>query len=254
MMDLWLWIASTIPNLDKVGGTLMTKTILRLAGMTLVLAGGIQAAFAGTTVDATDKFSWAPNLGWVNWRGDVDHGAVFNESVASGFIYSANAGWINLGDGIPEDGVRYSNHSATDFGVNVDGESDPNAFLLSGYAYAANFGWINFGVAGVTSPQGRPRIEKATGILRGYAWSANTGWLTLDSPSVAIVRTGLTSEPTPTPTHSATPTVTPTQIPTHTPTPLPTPTPTSTPRTADLNGDGKVDAKDLLLLEKQWDP
>ncbi|MCC6733712.1 MAG: hypothetical protein IT394_10830, partial [Candidatus Omnitrophica bacterium] len=49
------------------------------------------------------------------------------------------------------------------------------------------------------------------------------------------------------PQSTPTPTATPTVTPTSTFPPDPTPTPT---RSADFNGDGRVDAKDLLMLQK----
>lgn len=215
-------------------------------------------ARSATTVDQDDKYSWGPNIGWINWQGDVDNGAVFTETIAWGAIYSGNAGWISIGDGSPRFGVNYSNVLANDFGLNVDAVSDPDYFILSGYAYSANMGWITFDVGEYAGADYQPRIEKATGILRGCAWSANAGWLVLDSPGTAIVRTGLiAASETPSPTESPEPTVSPV------PTPGPTPgsgewiqqailgerelTPSE--RTlADKNGDGLIDIADIILM------
>ena len=80
----------------------------------------------------------APTLAGWTCRGDTNNGAVIGEYVCSGYIYSANVGWINLGSGSPANGIRYQNNSAADFGVNQDGLGN-----LSGYAYGANIGWIN---------------------------------------------------------------------------------------------------------------
>ncbi|HQL63903.1 MAG TPA: hypothetical protein PLQ35_16625 [bacterium] len=57
-------------------------------------------------------------------------------------------------------------------------------------------------------------------------------------------------EPTVTPTPTYTPTPSPTLSPTDTPTPIGTPTPA--PIRADLNRDGRVDFKDLLLFQQDW--
>lgn len=152
------------------------------------------AAVASSTVDPVDRYSWSGNLGWIDWRADGTNGAAFNDRFAGGFIWSANAGWISLGDGTPANGTSYANTSAADFGVNVDAASDPDFFLLTGFAWSANVGWISFDVAAQTGPSGRPRIEKGSGILRGSVWSANAGWLTLDS-AAAVVRTGLVVPP-----------------------------------------------------------
>lgn len=154
----------------------------------MLLATGISSA--QSTVDETDRFSWAANAGWIDWRADGTNGALFGQQTASGYLYAANFGWIHLGDGSPESGVQYGNDSATDYGVNADSTSDPDAILLSGYAWSANMGWINFNTAGFVAAD-QPRIEKSTGTLRGAVWSANAGWIRLDSPGVALVRTTL---------------------------------------------------------------
>ena len=171
------------------------KSVIGIMYSTMImvcLTVGICAA--DTTVEHPDIYSWGGNIGWTNWEGDVTNGAVFTENYASGYIYSANCGWINLGDGSPANGISYSNTSADDFGVNVDSLSDPDYFMLSGYAWGANIGWINFDVAAQAGASNQPRIDKTTGILKGYAWSANTGWLTLESPGTAVVRTGLVED------------------------------------------------------------
>ena len=115
-----------------------------------------------------------------------------------GYIYGANVGWINLGDGTPANGTSYTNTSATDFGVNCSagaaGEKN-----LRGFAYGANIGWVNF------EATGNPRVILNTGRLRGYVWSANSGWINLEDANV-YVATAPQASPTPTATATATPT------------------------------------------------
>jgi uncharacterized repeat protein (TIGR03803 family) len=123
-----------------------------------------------TTVDAVNHYSYGANFGWTDWRGDGTHGALIGEYVCSGYIYSANVGWINLGSGSPADGIYYQNNSASDFGVNQDGTGN-----LRGYAYGANIGWLNF------ENTGAPAVNLGTGILSGYVWSANCGWMSLSN-------------------------------------------------------------------------
>jgi hypothetical protein len=140
-----------------------------------LLAG--TALHADTTIDATNCFAYAANLGWVNWAANTTNGAVIGEYVCSGYLYSATVGWINLGSGSPVYQVHYINNSAFDFGVNQDGLGN-----LRGYAYGANIGWINF------ENTGAPRVDLLTGKMSGYAWSANCGWISL-SNAVAYVQT-----------------------------------------------------------------
>lgn len=133
-------------------------------------------AVAQTTIDSTHAVAYGGNIGWLNTLPSFADGVNTGEYVCSGYIYSANVGWISLGDGTPDNGIRYSNASATDFGVNVtqaalDG-GVPYA-PLNGFAYGANIGWVSF----LTT--GNPRINLKTGRFDGYAWSANTGWINL---------------------------------------------------------------------------
>ncbi len=130
-----------------------------------------------TTIDAANKYAYAANFGWLDWRGNTNNGAVIGEYVCSGYIYSANFGWINLGNGTPTNGIYYQNISANDFGVNQDGAGN-----LRGFAYGANIGWINF------ENNGAAKVNPVTGNLSGYAWSANWGWISL-SNSFARVQT-----------------------------------------------------------------
>jgi hypothetical protein len=125
---------------------------------------------AATTIDPSNRFAYGANIGWMDWRGDTNNGAVIGEYVCFGYIYSANAGWINLGSGTPANGIQYQNNSAIDFGVNHDGLGN-----LRGYAWGANIGWVNF------EDTGAPRVDLVTGVLSGYAWSANCGWLSLSN-------------------------------------------------------------------------
>ena len=132
---------------------------------------------AATTINAANKYAYAANLGWADWRGDTNSGAVIGEYVCAGNIYSANVGWINLGSGTPANQIQYQNNSAADYGVNQDGLGN-----LRGYAYAANIGWVNF------ENTGAPKVDLFTGNLSGSVWSANCGWISL-SNATAFVQT-----------------------------------------------------------------
>jgi len=107
---------------------------------------------------------------------DTNNGAVIGDYVCSGYIYSANVGWINLGSGSPTNGIYYQNLSAGDFGVNQDGLGD-----LSGYAWGANIGWVTF-----EQTYGQPKVNLRTGELSGNVWSANCGWISLSNAVAAV--------------------------------------------------------------------
>jgi hypothetical protein len=157
----------------------MLRSLLLLSGVWFTVT-----ATAATTINATNHFAYAANLGWIEARGDTNNGAVIGEYVCSGSLYSANAGWISLGSGAPANQIQYQNNAAADFGVNHDGQGN-----LRGYAYGANIGWINFEASGAA------KVDLLTGKLTGYAYSANCGWISL-SNSVAVVQTD-TIQPAP---------------------------------------------------------
>lgn len=125
---------------------------------------------AATSITPTNHFAYGANIGWIEARGDVANGAVIGEYVCSGYLWAANVGWISLGGGVPANGIRYQNNSASDWGVNHDGLGN-----LRGYAYGANIGWIAF------ETNGAPKVDLATGKLSGYAYSANCGWISLSN-------------------------------------------------------------------------
>jgi hypothetical protein len=130
-----------------------------------------QSVFAATTIDTVNRYAWGANSGWMDWVADTNNGAVIGEYVCSGYIYSANTGWINLGSGSPANGIYYQNNSAADFGVNQDGLGN-----LTGYAWGANIGWLTF-----EQTDGQPRVNLLTGEMSGYVWSANCGWISLSN-------------------------------------------------------------------------
>jgi len=150
----------------------MKRLVLFLLAASLILR-----AEADSTIDAANRYAYAANSGWLDWRGDTNNGAIVGDYVCSGYIYSANVGWINLGSGSPTNGIRYQNLSSNDFGVNQDGLGN-----LRGYAYGANIGWIAF------EDTGAPKVDLFTGNLSGSVWSANCGWISF-SNVVAYVQT-----------------------------------------------------------------
>ena len=124
-----------------------------------------------TTITPANRFTYAANFGWLNWRTNplALDAPVIETTMAHGKVYAANVGWIDLGDGTPAASDGYT-QTGGDTGVNHDG-----AGALSGYAYGANIGWIYFDPT-IASP---PRVDLVTGALSGYAYSANCGWIHL---------------------------------------------------------------------------
>jgi hypothetical protein len=159
------------------------RLLLIIAHVTMVA----ELAAAITSINDTNRHAYGANLGWMNWRGDTNSGAVIGEDVCSGYIYSGNVGWIHLGSNVPANQIKYQNNAATDYGVNHDGLGN-----LRGYAYGANIGWINF------ETNGNPRVDLKTGALNGHAYSANCGWISLSNTyahvQTDIIQPGLDSD------------------------------------------------------------
>jgi hypothetical protein len=145
---------------------------------TLLLAGAALSGWSATsTINTVNRYAYDANGGWWDWASSPSFGVAIAEYVASGYIYSANVGWIRLGSGSPTNGIQYQNLSFNDYGVNVTNQNQ-----LRGYGYGANVGWIAF------EATGDPRIDLTTGILSGDVYSANAGWISL-SNAFAYVQT-----------------------------------------------------------------
>lgn len=144
----------------------------------LVLSAATLAVQAATTINPGNRASYGANIGWLNFRGDIANGATIGLYFSTGYVWSANCGWISLGSGAPSNGASYANNSAGDWGVNL---ILPGGYLR-GMAYGANIGWVNF------ETNGNARVDLTTGKLDGYAYGANVGWISL-SNSQAHVQT-----------------------------------------------------------------
>ena len=56
------------------------KTLL----VSMLLLGSVLSAQTATTINAVNKFSYGANIGWMDWRGDTNNGAVIGEFVCAG--------------------------------------------------------------------------------------------------------------------------------------------------------------------------
>jgi hypothetical protein len=149
----------------------------QLLATALLLAGASARVDAASNISPANQFSYGANVGWMEWHPSDADGVSLGSLFLSGKVWSANCGWINLGSGVPANGYRYANNSATDFGVNLNPDG-----TLDGYAYGANIGWIRFTrqTAGAAVPDTQiPRVDLKTGRFSGYAYGANIGWIDL---------------------------------------------------------------------------
>lgn len=120
------------------------------------------------------KYAYGENIGWLN-ADPADSGEAgidVSATKLTGYIWSANIGWISLS-------CDNNDVCATsDYGVVNDGNGN-----LSGYAWSENAGWISFSCndsASCGTVSYGVTIDSETGEFSGYAWGANVGWIKFD--------------------------------------------------------------------------
>jgi|GEM_PF-3813809 len=138
----------------------------------LLLLGGFfafSASAADYPVKDTDKYAYAENAGWVNFK-PTGQGATLHANGASsfltGYVWAENVGYIKLA--YDNNAVApFTNTTNSNWGVNADAAGN-----LSGYAWSKTSGWIKFdhSYTPVT-------FNTSTGVFDGYAWSQNLGWI-----------------------------------------------------------------------------
>lgn len=127
--------------------------------MGIVSAPAAFASWTDGTIDATDKYGWGENIGWLDFGTSAGNVSVADTALA-GYVWSENLGWISL---------NCSNDSScgtVDYGIVNDGEGS-----LSGYAWSENAGWINF------NPTFGGVSINSSGEFLGYGWGENIGWI-----------------------------------------------------------------------------
>ncbi len=118
-----------------------------VAGLTVPI---LFASAVTGTIDATNKYAWSNNMGWINF-GCTNCNVQVKDAFITGYAWSVDYGWINL--------------APTLGGVHNNGLG-----VLSGYAWGANIGWINFTGVSINS----------SGYFTGTATGDNIGTLNFD--------------------------------------------------------------------------
>lgn len=122
----------------------------------------IQHVIASTTdgtIDATNKWTWSENAGWIDF-GTSGGNVHVTDTALTGYAYGENIGWISL---------NCSNTSSC--GSNGYVVANNAEGTLSGYAWSENAGWIHF------APTGGGVTISASGVFTGSAYSENLGWI-----------------------------------------------------------------------------
>ena len=141
----------------------------------------VTTALAAGNIDATNKWAWSTNAGWINFAPDNGGVTVFSDHL-EGYTWAENIGWVRLGT-CSGSSCTHTNTTAANYGVNNDGVGN-----LSGYAWGMNVGWINFNPS-----NGGVTVDPATGSFDGYAWGENIGWIHFknSSPAYNVVTTNV---------------------------------------------------------------
>jgi hypothetical protein len=149
-----------------------------VAGITVSLFSVAYAAARGN-IDPVDKWAWSTNAGWISFAPACTscEGVTVYPNHLEGYAWGENIGWIRMGTYTGGEAHTYGNTSATDYGVNREGDG-----TLSGYAWGTNVGWINF-----DPEHGGVTIDPANGSFDGYAWAENVGWIRFKGPGYNVV-------------------------------------------------------------------
>jgi len=146
----------------------------------------VASPLGADTIDATNKYAWSENAGWLNFKSTHSEVRVYNDHL-EGYVWSEAVGWIRLGTYEGGGTHSYANDAATTYGVNNDGSGN-----LSGYGWSENAGWIDF-----DSSHSQVTINAVTGDFDGYAWSEAVGWIHFQNTAPAYKVTRAASDTTP---------------------------------------------------------
>lgn len=144
---------------------LQFKNFWRLIIVAIFIVSGavgiapVLAADNTGTINATNRYVWTENAGWLDF-GTTEGNVVVTDTGLTGYGWGENIGWISL---------SCSNDDScglVNYGVSNDGNG-----ALSGYAWSENAGWINF------SPINGGVTINSSGEFVGYAWGENIGWI-----------------------------------------------------------------------------
>jgi len=138
--------------------------------MLIVCSATVQAS---GNILSSGKYAWSETGGWLNFN-PAGGGVVVYPDHLEGYAWLENIGWVKTGSYSGGGTHTYTNLTATDWGVNLDGS------VFSGFAWSDSAGWINFKPIG-----GGVTFDTATGVLDGYAWAENLGWLHFKGSSPA---------------------------------------------------------------------
>lgn len=125
----------------------------------LLVTVPVLASSSDGTIDATHRYAWSENLGWIDF-GTTAGNVRVTDAALTGYAWNETTGWISL---------NCSND--TSCGTVEYKVTNTSAGVLGGNAWSENVGWIQF-----APTHGGVTID-SSGNFSGYAWGENVGWI-----------------------------------------------------------------------------
>lgn len=136
--------------LDPLKNCVLVASILALF---LLVVPGVHASTG--TINATDKYAWSENGGWINFNATSSN-VIVSDTNITGYAWSQKFGWIHL--------------NPTSAGVTNTIGGD-----LGGYAWGEQTGYIDFSAVSIN----------ASGEFSGYATNPITGQISFNCSNTA---------------------------------------------------------------------
>ena len=155
--------------------TIVTRVLYSMVAALAVLGLARAVRADGSAVSPPNQWVWSTNAGWINLN-PTNGGVTVCADHLEGYAWGENIGWIRMGTFSGCGAHTYGNTTAANYGVNRS-----PAGQLSGYAWSTNAGWIKF------NPSfGGVSVNPAAGPFRGFAWAENFGWIRFQGPSLLL--------------------------------------------------------------------
>ncbi len=132
------------------------------------LLSSISSTDNSDSVDATYKYAWGENIGWL--VADYGFGLNGGGTELTGYLWGENIGWLSL------------NCSNTGTCGTVNYQATKSGTTLAGYGWAENAGWISFNCSntGTCGTVNYGVSVDGSGYFSGYGWAENAGWISFN--------------------------------------------------------------------------
>jgi len=136
-----------------------------------VFLSPVLASTTDGTIDATNRYAWSENAGWIDF-GSTAGNVHVTDSALTGYAWGENIGWISLNCS------NTSSCATVDYKISNNSEG-----TLTGYAWGENVGWIQF------NPSAGGVTIDSSGNFSGYTWGENVGWISFNCSNTSSCAT-----------------------------------------------------------------